>query len=220
MRVLIIGDDNRLLRIAKQRLVPYFVVDSATFSQGLTKAYSSNYRAIIINLSKDAWVGINLIRQLRLEQINSPLLVISRNCSKQEKAQILDNGSDDVLIQPVCYKELVARLHALMRRNLPHLFKPITAGRLSLELPSHQLFYYSKPLILARKQRLILECLIIHRCQVVSRDTLIDHVWENEWTQRNNLDSQICYLRRRLKSQIGYDPICTEHCTGYRLRNE
>ncbi len=219
MRVLIIDDDSYTSRKARQKLVPHFVVDSTSQAQALAKACALNYRAIIVSLSKDILSGTNLIKQLRSQQVNSPLLVVSRTCSNQEKTQILDSGSDDVLVKPFHWGELIARLNALIRRDAPYLFQPIRAGHLSLELPSHQLFFHSKPLILARKQRLILECLIIHHCRTVSRDTLINHAWEDEWTQRNNLDSQICYLRRNLRLQIGYDPICTEHCLGYRLKD-
>lgn len=218
MRLLIIDDDSELATKTRQNLATHFVVDCVdNFDEGLIQACTGLYQVILIALNIKSFSGLHLIKLIRAEKITAPILAVSESCSSQDVAEIYNGGSDDLLIRPFSYSELFARLNALIRRELPKHSSKIEVGKFKLYLDTHHLLFLERPIYLPRKQRLILECLMIRHPQVVTRDLLISHVWEDEWTDRNTVDVQMSQLRKYLSSQIGFDPIKTMHCLGYKL---
>jgi two-component system OmpR family response regulator len=219
MRLLVIEDDLESCQKLRDNFAPHYVVDCAhSFDEGIAQASTNNHELIIIGLSIFNCCGLKLIREIRAEQIDAPILAIGDHESKKEVVQILNCGGDDLLIAPFTWSEFHARINALLRRHLPHqINNSLQVGSFEFNLHSHHFTYQCHPLKLQRKQCFLFECLIVHFPHTVLRAQLVDSVWENDWIKRNNIDVLVSQLRKSLQKQIGFNPIKTIHGLGYRL---
>ena len=219
MRLLVICDDQRALKKTKIQLENHFVVDTASCENSAMMAVCANiYQAIIIVLNLSSCCAIKLIRQIRAEKILTPILSIADNKLNNKAIAALNHGSDDLLSNPFVADELLARLNAIIRRSFFKINSHLSIGGFYLDLTSHYCTFNDKPLFLQRKQRLIIECLMLHYPSVVTRALLRSYVWEDDdWVNRNNLDAQISRLRKKLLLITGTNPIITMHCSGYKF---
>jgi len=214
----VICDDSRILNKTKAHLENHFVVDTASCEDSAMMAVCANiYQAIIITLNLSSCSAIELIKQIRVEKILTPILGIANNNLGYKAIQALNHGSDDVLMEPLVFDELFARLNAIIRRSFSKINSHLAIGDFNLDLTSHYCTFNKKPLFLQRKQRLIIECLMLHYPRVVTRELLRSYVWEDDCGDRNNLDAQISRLRKKLITYTGFNPITTLHCSGYRF---
>jgi two-component system, OmpR family, response regulator PhoP len=221
MRLLLVADNPALSKTINLHLGFDYVLDCVTDEiECLFKYNTCCYHLAIIDLDANHGQGLQLVKTLRLKQIAYPILAIDSHHGKHSIPQLLHWGADEVITQPINGLELKARVSALLRLSLPSQHRLKTVNNFSLDLTTHLISYNHCPLILKKKHKLILECLIIHFPSTVSRQMLINYVWEKECISQNNIDSHFCQLRKVLWRQIGVDPIKTMHGTGYVLREK
>ncbi len=218
MRLLLVNDDQAQIKKIKNILGSRFVVETtACDEEAVIKASCESYDLIIISIGVNGCKGLKLIKQIRTDQIEAPILAITHDCTSLDAAYILNSGADALIKQPFCWSELLARISAILRQRLPAKQNQITAGKFILHLNNYYIMFDSQILYLQRKNKMILECLIVNHPAIVTRMKLYSQVWERDWVNNNNVDVQICQLRKSLLKQIGLNPIKTVHGFGYRL---
>lgn len=220
-KLLLVDDDSSLAKALALALHDSYDVDIAlTGIQALFKVDNQQYGAIILDLNLPDIAGLVVCQQFRSRGVNAPILVLSGEAKVLTKITLLDAGANDYLTKPFSLGELKARLRVLMRdapksQALPRKLK---VGTLLLDRQMHTVTRDGLSISLRRKEFALLECLMEHVGNVVTRATLIKHAWhgaEDPWT--NTIDVHIKYLRDKLDRPFDTPIIQTVHGLGYRL---
>lgn len=221
MRILIVEDDERLARVMERVLrQEHFDVDlAADGDAGLESALTGIYNAIIVDWMLPGKDGVQLIRELRAEHIDTPVLMLTARGELPQRVQGLDAGADDYLGKPFAFEELLARLRALTRRGeRPLLDTRIAVGKVTIDLAEHSVVRDGKSVELSPREFALLETLARNRGQVLSRDQLLERVWGYDADpQGNSVDLYVHYLRRKLDPDgVDVEPVIrTVRGSGY-----
>jgi two-component system OmpR family response regulator len=213
MRVLIIEDEPDLRRLVSEILVDdgYAVDASADGVDGLGRARTGNYDAIVLDIMLPKLDGWDVLEELRKTH-NTPVLVLSARDALSDRVLGLDLGADDYLIKPFERVELLARLRALIRRSAGQAQSTMALGNFVLDLRDRCLKQNDEPVSLTAREFSLLEYLALHRGRVVSRTELYDHLFDETDTSMSNLlDVHVSNLRKKL----GADLIETRRGQGY-----
>lgn len=202
MRILLIEDDERLAAVMARVLrQERFDVDLAhDGDSGLDAALTGSYDAVVIDWMLPRRDGVEIIRELRRERIETPLLMLTARGELPERVHGLDAGADDYLAKPFAFEELLARLRALLRRRERPLREPtITIGDVTIDLAAHAVTRGGERIDLSPREYALLETLALNRGQVLDRDQLLERVWGYDAEpQGNAVDLYVHYLRRKL----------------------
>jgi DNA-binding response OmpR family regulator len=201
MRVLIIEDDQKAARLlAKGLREERFVVDLAhTGKEGDEMATVNAYDAIVLDWLLPDRDGIVVCGELRGRGVATPILMLTARDSLTDRVKGLNTGADDYLVKPYDFSELLARLHALLRRS--ELTRPIvlSVADLTLDPLSHRVSRAGVAISLTPREYAILEVLMRHPGEVVTRMQLAERVWETERDEFSNLvDVHLSHLRRKV----------------------
>ena len=220
-RILLVDDDKNIAQALALALRNIYAVDiAANGMQALFQVDNEQYGAIILDLNLPDISGLVVCQQLRDRGINAPILILSGESQILTKINLLDAGANDYLTKPFSLGELKARLRALIRSTpgARPLTRQLSAGGLLLDRQKHTVTREGAAISLRRKEFALLECLMEHAGNVVSRRALIRHAWqgaEDPWT--NTIDVHIKYLRDKLDRPFDRAVIQTVHGLGYRL---
>ncbi|MFV2020693.1 response regulator transcription factor [Micromonospora sp. LOL_023] len=217
MRVLVVEDEARLADALRRGLQEEgFAVDlAATGPHGLELARHGGYDAMILDVMLPGLSGYRVVRQLRAEENWLPVLILSAKDGEYDQADGLDCGADDYLTKPFSYVVLLARLRALLRRGAPQRPAVLTVGVLSLDPARRKVTRADTEIALTAREYALLEYLMRHAGEVVSKIELLDHVWDASVdTAPNAVEVYVGYLRRK----IGRERLETVRGAGYRLR--
>ncbi|OQX12505.1 MAG: DNA-binding response regulator [Desulfobulbaceae bacterium A2] len=215
MRVLLIEDDPLLSRsLAAALREEHYAVDCAADGlAGLDKARTSDYDAIILDIMLPRLDGWGVLARLR-PQVRTPVLVLTARDAVPDRVMGLDRGADDYLTKPFDLDELLARLRALIRRAAGQPHPRYDIGALCVDTASRRVYVEEKEIPLTAREYTLLEYLILHRGQVVSRTELYEHLFdENDDTLSNLLDVHVSNLRKKLGQQL----ITTRRGHGYSI---
>jgi DNA-binding response OmpR family regulator len=221
MRILVIEDDERLARvIARVLRQERFDVDLAhDGNAGLDRALTGAYDALIVDWMLPGRDGLEIIRELRAEQIATPALMLTARGEMPQRVEGLDAGADDYLGKPFAFEELLARLRALLRRRERPLLDALAAiGDVTVDFASHTVRRKGRPIALSRQEYALLEMLVRNRGQVLNRDQILERVWGYDAEPQGNVvELYIHYLRRKLDpdSQDAEPLIRTVRGSGY-----
>jgi DNA-binding response OmpR family regulator len=220
MRILVIEDDQEAARLlAKGLREEGWVVDIAhTGESGDEMASVNTYDAIVLDWLLPDRDGIAVCRDLRAGGIQVPILMLTARDAVDDRVVGLNTGADDYLTKPFAFAELLARLHALLRRS--DLTRPVllTVDNLTLDPLSHQVTRGGVPIGLTPKEYAILETLMRRAGEVVSRSQLGERVWESEHDSLTNLvDVHVSHLRRKVDRGNMTPLIHTVRGYGYRV---
>ncbi len=213
MRVLVVEDDPMLLRslAATLRDERYAVDTAADGEEGLFKAQSGTYDAVVLDVMMPRMNGWQVLEALRQTQ-KTPVLMLTARDTVQDRVKGLDGGADDYLTKPFDVEELLARLRALIRRAAGQTSPVISIAGLSIDTAARQVLVEDEAVALTAREYALLEYLALHRGQVVSRTELYEHLFdEEESTLSNLLDVHVSNLRKKL----GGDFITTRRGHGY-----
>jgi DNA-binding response OmpR family regulator len=223
MRILLIEDNKSLVKSLKKGLEEEtFAVDIAyDGEEGLYLAEANPYDIIILDLMLPKLDGITLLRRLRQKKIQTHILILTARDAPDEKVKGLDAGADDYLTKPFHYDELLARLRALLRRQYQKKEPILQIGELKLNTRSHQVWRNGKEIALKPKEYAVLEYLVYHQNEIVSRTQLWEHLydWQNESTS-NIIDVYINYLRNKIDNDTPNKMIITFRGEGYMLKGD
>ncbi len=227
MRVLVAEDDVRLARVLEQSLAEAgWQVDvhhdgAAAFHAVLdTAASEAGADVLLLDWMLPSLDGLAVCRKLRQLGIRTPVLMLTARGTTPDKVAGLDAGADDFLAKPFDLDELLARLRALRRRHLIGLDDegPLVAGGLTLDPGTHRVTRGAEPIDLSAREFDMLRLLMAHAGRVVTRDTILEEVWDGERDLRSNvIDVYIANLRAKIDRPFGTDTITTLRGVGYRL---
>jgi DNA-binding response OmpR family regulator len=221
MRILIIEDDERINAAIKRGLTQEsFAVDSVLDGEeGYDLASSEEYDAIILDLMLPKMDGITLCTKLRNEEnVHTPVLMLTAKSTVEDKVTGLDSGADDYLAKPFSFDELLARVRALTRRPRRTLKTQLKIDGLVLDTNSKTVTRDDKNIDLSKKEYSLLKYLMTNRGQVVSKDQLINHVWNFESNVLpNTVEVYVGYLRAKIDKGFNQKLIKTVRGFGYKI---
>ncbi len=221
MRILIVEDEQALREQLRDQLHQkgYSVDVAADGEEGLyyLREYPLDLAVIDIGLPKMS--GIELIRQSRQEGRTLPVLILTARGNWQDKVEGLEAGADDYLVKPFHVQELLARLNALVRRSAGLASPLIEWGPLSLNTASQLVTRAGQPLDLTAYEYKVLEYMMLHRGEVISKSQLTEHLYDQDYDRDSNvLEVFIGRLRRKLDPEGRLQPIETLRGRGYRFK--
>lgn len=220
MRILLIEDEKRLSEVIKKGFIEQgFATDQAFDGQeGQYLAENEQYDLIILDLMLPKIDGITVCKNLRKKDIKTPILMLTAKDTIEDITKGLDSGADDYLAKPFSFIELRSRVNALIRRSHNSPSSTLTLGDLELDPLRHSAFRAKKPLNLTPKEFAVLEFLLRHKNEVVTRTMIIDHVWDYNFDGMSNIvDVFIATLRRKLDKNAKNKLLHTLHGVGYEL---
>ncbi|MBI3244725.1 MAG: response regulator transcription factor [Chloroflexi bacterium] len=225
MRVLLVEDDQRLARLIKRVLEDeHFSVDVAHDGEtGLEFALSGVHDVVIADWMLPGRDGPAICRAIRAAHLPLAILMLTARGQLEDRVTGLDSGADDYLVKPFAFEELLARVRALGRRFSVASGDAweLRCGDLVLDLRAHSARRGDQALDLTTTEWNLLECLMRHPGQSLSRQQLLDYVWSYERdVQATMVDVYISYLRRKLNVPGRSDPIQTVRGVGYKLEIE
>ena len=222
MKILLVEDEEKLALAIKRGLEQEsFAVDVEFESEsGLAAAEAGNYDLFIFDRMLPGGLdGLQMVTALRSQQISTPVLFLTAKDTINDRVDGLNAGADDYLIKPFAFDELLARIHALLRRPATHPETVLTYQDLTLEPHSHIVTRSGTPIELTAKEFALLEYLLRHKEVIVSKDQLMEHVWDFDADiLPNTVEVYIGYLRNKVDKPFkGPALIQTRRGFGYRL---
>lgn len=220
MRILVAEHDAPLAEFLHQRLQQeQFSVQMAADS-GETQRLASDqpYDFVILDLNLPAEAGLELLRNIRAKKPDLPVLVVTAANLAEERVRLLDAGADDYLARPFAFAELAARIRAVLRRGGRPARAVLKIGDLEIDRVAHAVQRGGQSIELSPKEFALLEFLILHEGQAVTRTAIVEQVWKlNFDTMTNVVDVYINYLRRKI--DLGYERplIRTIRGVGYQI---
>lgn len=222
MRILLVEDDKKIASFVMKGLKQAgFAVDHMIDGEeGLHLALTTPYDAAIIDIMLPKLDGLQLIEELRHQKVNTPVLILSAKRSVDDRVRGLQKGGDDYLTKPFAFAELLARVQALIRRAHGSVEPAgLTIGDLSLDLLSRKVLRSGKQLDLQPREFALLEYLMRHAGQVVSKTMIMEHVWDYQFDPATNVvEARVCRLRDKVDKQFDKKLIHTIRGVGYVLR--
>jgi DNA-binding response OmpR family regulator len=222
MHILLIEDDKRLaLLIYKVLESEHFNVDIAHDGDtGLEIALRGAHDVAIVDWMLPGRDGPSVCQAIRSARVPIAILMLTARSQVEDRVAGLYAGADDYLGKPFSFDELVARIHALGRRHAQEAAdtRELRVGNLVMDIRTRTSRRGSQVLDLTKKEWALLECLLRHPGQVLTREYILDYVWSYETgVQPTLVDVYISYLRNKLKQPGLKDPIKTRHGVGYSL---
>jgi two-component system OmpR family response regulator len=213
VRVLVVEDEPDLLNSLTEALREegYAVDTSLRGDEGLHKAISWDYDAIVLDWMLPGLDGIQFIEKLRRKK-TTPVLLLTARDTVSDRVVGLDAGADDYLIKPCSLRELVARLRALIRRTTGHASSRIELGSVILDTSKRLVEVDGNDVPLTPREYALLEMLALHRGRLVTRTMIYDHLFDEDDDSLSNIvDVHVSHLRKKL----GKDLIETRRGQGY-----
>jgi two-component system, OmpR family, response regulator len=222
MRVLVIEDDRETAHFLQKALreVGHMAVISHDGEEGLTLAREGGFDLLIIDRMLPRLDGVSVVRTLRSEGVRTPALILSALGDVDDRVKGLKAGGDDYLSKPYALTELLARIEALARRSEPNQEQTrYVVGDLVLDRLSHRVTRAGEPILLQPREFRLLEYLMQHAGQVVTRTMLLEHVWDYHFDpQTNVIDVHVSRLRAKIDKGFDEPLLHTIRGAGYMVR--
>ncbi len=220
MRILIVEDERRLSNVIKKGFVEDgFAVDQAfDGEEGQYLAEGEQYDLIVLDIMLPKIDGLQLCKELRKQNIKTPILMLTAKSTTEDKVAGLDSGADDYITKPFSFVEFRSRVHALIRRSHQETSPTLQIEDLEVDPLKHIVKRGEKSINLTPKEFAVLELLLRHRGEVVSRTMIIEHVWDYNFDGMSNVvDVFVVALRKKIDFGAKKKLIQTIHGVGYKV---
>jgi DNA-binding response OmpR family regulator len=222
MRVLVVEDSHKIAGSIKKGLEQEsYAVDLAfDGQQGYDLASTEDYDVIVLDILLPVMDGVKVCTQLRAHNIHTPILMLTAKGQLNDKVSGLDAGADDYVTKPFAFEELLARIRALSRRPKETIHSVLKLSDLTLDTVTHQVERAGKAITLSAKEYALLEYLLRHPNQTLSKDQIIAHVWDYDADiLPNTVEVYIGYLRNKIDKPFQKSPtlIQTSRGFGYKI---
>lgn len=220
MRVLVIEDDEPIAAMLKIGLedAGYSVTVVHEGQAGLDEALAKPYHLVLLDLMLPGKDGFSVCSALRDQRNRTPILMLTARESVADKVRGLDLGADDYLAKPFDFKELLARVRALTRRDRQNKARVIKVADLEIDTAEYRVVRAGQELSLSHREYELLEALASHESQVFTRESILERVWMSEPTTSNIVDAYIKSLRKKVDAGQELKLIHTVWGVGYTLR--
>jgi two-component system copper resistance phosphate regulon response regulator CusR len=223
VRVLVVEDEQKVVRALRDGLEgEHYQVEVATTGEdGFFRAVSQSFDVIILDLMLPGRSGLEILKTFRRQGHRTPVLVLTAKDAVQDRVAGLDGGADDYLVKPFAFAELLARLRALLRRGRPAETLRLRVADLEMDLVSHKAVRGSEPIELTAREFELLEYLLRHEGELVSREMLTREVWKepSRGTPLDNvIDVHIARVRKKVDTEGRAKLIHTVRGVGFLLK--
>ena len=226
MRILLIEDDLSVADFVSKGLIEnnHVVDHQSDGKEGLFFATTESYDVMIIDRMLPNVDGLTIIRTIRASHIKTPVIILSAMADVEQRVEGLQNGADDYLVKPFAFSELLARVEILgmriNRTNSQAQATQLQAGDLKIDLLTHQVSRNNQTINLLATEYRLLEYLMRHAGQVVSRIMLFEHVWDYNFDpQTNVIDVHMSRLRKKVDKPFDKALIHTVRGAGYVVKS-
>lgn len=222
MRVLVVEDEPKIGRAVKKGLEQEtFAVDLCLDGdEGLRFALDEPYDLIILDRMLPSMDGVTVCKNIRAAGNQTPVLFLTAKDKVRDRVDGLNAGADDYLVKPFAFEELLARVRALLRRPSQAISAVLTCNTLSLNMQTFEVTRAGRPVRLTQREFSLLEYLLRHQNRIVTKDTIIAHVWDYDADiLPNTVEVYIAYLRNKVDKPFKNQPplIHTVRGFGYKL---
>src|ERR1700710_739475 len=198
----------------------FVVVHAADGVDGLRRATENSFDVIVLDIMLPGMNGYEGLRNIRAREIWTPVLVLMAKDGDHDQTDAFDSGADDYLSKPFAFIVLLARLRALVRRGAPHRPVVLTAGTLTLDPVRRVVQRDSTPIELTPREYGVLEYLMRHKDAVVTKNEMLQHVWDAHYSGPDNVvEVYVGYVGRKIDTPFGTNTIQTIRGAGYRLES-
>jgi two-component system cell cycle response regulator CtrA len=221
VRVLLVEDDKETAQSINLMLKTegLNVYTTERGEEGIDLAKMYDYDIILLDLNLPDMPGYEVLRSLQMARVAIPILILSGLASIEDKVRGLGLGADDYLPKPFHRDELVARIHAIVRRSKGHAQSRITTGDLVVNLDAKNAELNGEPIRLTGKEYEILELLALRKGSTMTKEMFLNHLYGGlDEPEAKIIDVFICKLRKKLSANGGHDYIETIWGRGYTLR--
>jgi len=224
-KILIIEDENKIARFVELELKyeGYEVEIASDGRTGLEKALHDNIDLVLLDIMLPGLSGIEVCRRIRLES-SVPIIMLTAKDDVTDKVAGLDTGADDYMTKPFAIEELLARIRVALNRHSKKLQPKVDVlqyGDLKLNLNSHSAFYGEDEIVLTKKEYELLEYLLRNKNIAITREQLLNNVWDYEYLGDTNVvDVYVRYLRQKIDDKYGIRLINTVRGVGYIIKDE
>lgn len=222
MRILIVEDEHKIANAVRRGLQQenYAVDVEYDADGGLGAALSEPYDLVILDRMLPGSIdGLDICREMRAKGIHTPILILTAKDQIRDRVVGLNAGADDYLVKPFSFQELLARVRALLRRPQEAKSNVLKVGDLTLDTVNYRVERNGRPIALSSKEFALLEYLMRNKGRVLSKDTIISHVWDFDAdVLHNTVEVYIGYLRNKIDEPFkGPKLLHTQRGFGYRL---
>ena len=225
-RILLVEDEEKLARMVELELQyeGYEVEKAFDGRAGLDRALSGEFDLVLLDIMLPALSGMEVLRRLRRESA-MPVIMLTARDTVVDKVSGLDMGADDYITKPFAIEELLARIRAALRKRPAQAAEPprslLTAGPLTMDTDRHEVSVNGEGVELTRREFDLLRYLLENKERVISRESLLDHVWGFDFVgETNAVDVYIRFLRAKIDENFGIKLIHTVRGVGYVIREE
>lgn len=222
VRLLVIEDQKKLLASLRRGLEEegYEVHTATNGEDGYYSATTQSFDAVVLDVMLPGRDGMQVLRDLRSKGFSRPILMLTARDTVEDRVRGLDGGADDYLIKPFAFAELLARLRALLRRNLDDRELVLRADTLELDIVGRRVVRGGVEIELSKREFDLLEFLLRHRNMTVTREMIGREIWKEPdgvWT--NIIEVYINALRKKIEQSGQWQLIHTVRGVGYALRD-
>jgi DNA-binding response OmpR family regulator len=218
MRILVTEDEHKIANSIKKGLEQEsYAVDVAfTGTDGYDLASTEEYDVIILDILLPGMDGIEICRKLRADNIHIPILMLTAKGQLEDKVNGLNAGADDYLTKPFAFEELLARIKALSRRPHTTMGTTLVIEDLSMNTSSYEVIRLNKKIQLSNKEYALLEYLLRHPNQILSKEQIINHVWNYDAdVLPNTVEVYIGYLRNKIDKPFAKNKTLIQTIRGF-----
>ena len=223
MRILVVEDDKKVASFLEQGLREdgYSVDVVHDGTEGALMAHINDYDLLVLDLMLPGKTGVEILRELRREGSDIPILMLTARDSAEDIVRGLDSGADDYLTKPFSFEVLLARVRALIRRGGAHRSESLRYADVELDRIQHAAARGSRDLKLTAKEFQLLEYFLLHPEEVVRRTHLLEKVWDLRFDPMSNVvDVHVAKLRQKLRADGSPSLVHTVRGVGYILSEE
>lgn len=220
MRVLVIEDDPAIGRMIRRGLedAHYYVTVEETGTGGFRAASEQSYSLIVLDVMLPGMDGMEICRRLRERKVQTPILMLTAKDAVEDRVQGLQTGADDYLPKPFDFREFMARVQALLRRDKVVRTPKIIVADLEIDVDAHSVTRSGQEIRLSRREYDLLLALAQRTGHVLTREAVRDRIWNSEDSFSNTVDVTVGTLRKKVDSGFATRLIHTVHGVGYVMR--
>jgi len=220
MKILLVEDDEPIAEAIQQGLedARYSVDCAYDGAQGLTLAKEGRYGLLIVDIMLPGLNGLNLTKELRQRRMAVPILMLTARDTLDDRVIGLETGADDYLSKPFDFRELLARVHALLRRDKVYKSRVIHVADLEVDTLTRRVCRSGQEILLTPREYALLEALVARQGTVITREFIQEQVWLDDDSYSNTVDVCIAQLRKKVDALYSRKLIQTAHRAGYLIK--
>ena len=223
MRIIIVEDEVKMAALLRRGLHEegYAVDVTASAEDAVWMGTENPYDAVVLDVMLPDGSGFDVLKRLRAAGRWPPVIMLTARDAVTDRVRGLDAGADDYLTKPFSFDELLARLRALIRRGAAERPAVLRAGAVALDPGSRSIDVDGAPVALTAREFALLELLMRHPGEVMSRTRIREHIWDFSFDGDSNVvDVYVRYLREKIDRKFGLNLIETVRGAGYRIRHD